>query len=174
MISGNGGEGVLITDSGTTGNVVSGNAIGTDASGSSALPNTYNGVWIGSGASNNTIGGTTAGEISTKGLSTGSAVVMAIKSPDMKFTTSLGRDISKSETKAGQMLANESLKNITKNKIGNGLYEMHITFLPRRENSKTPYEIETRVFYKVGKEIRQIPETARIFRPVLRLYFSIK
>ena len=61
VISGNLGEGLTLFGNGTSGNVVSGNHIGTDAGGTSALPNIYNGVWISDGASNNTIGGATAG-----------------------------------------------------------------------------------------------------------------
>ena len=46
--------------SGTTGNVVEGDYIGTDASGAQALGNGNCGVWISGGANHNTIGGTTA------------------------------------------------------------------------------------------------------------------
>ncbi len=60
-ISGNTGDGVLITDAGTTGNTVAGNLVGTDVSGSRALGNAANGILIQSGATNNTIGGTIAG-----------------------------------------------------------------------------------------------------------------
>ena len=67
LISGNGGPGygdgagVWIQDNGTMHNTVSGNYIGTDVNGTSALSNT-SGVWIGEGASYNTIGGDTPGE----------------------------------------------------------------------------------------------------------------
>ncbi len=64
VISGNGYVGVLIENSGTTGNVVEGNYIGTDLTGKVAVPNgggnSAGGVWI-SGASNNTIGGSAPG-----------------------------------------------------------------------------------------------------------------
>ena len=60
VISGN-DDGVTL-DTGATGNIVIGNYIGTDATGSIAVGNTVNGgVWIKSGTSNNTIGGTVAG-----------------------------------------------------------------------------------------------------------------
>jgi hypothetical protein len=57
VISGNAQYGVCITDSNTMGNIVLGNYIGTDASGSNALANQLSGVLIGGGASGNTIGG---------------------------------------------------------------------------------------------------------------------
>ncbi len=59
VISGNGYDGVLIV-SGANGNVVAGNKIGTDATGSVALVNRSNGIDIEYAASN-TIGGTTSG-----------------------------------------------------------------------------------------------------------------
>ena len=65
IISSNGtttalGDGVLITGAGTTTNLVEGNHIGTDPTGTLALPNAANGVEIASGANGNTVGGTTA------------------------------------------------------------------------------------------------------------------
>jgi titin len=58
-ISGN-SFGILIQDAGTTGNVIVGNRIGCDVIGTIAVPNTYDGVYI-TGASGNTVGGTTPG-----------------------------------------------------------------------------------------------------------------
>jgi titin len=58
VISGNGYFGVEIADPGTTGNIVRGNFIGTDASGTSGLPNGAEGVRISRGASYTLIGGT--------------------------------------------------------------------------------------------------------------------
>ena len=60
VISGNAHIGVSIHDSGTSTNVVEGNYIGLNASGTAALPNTYAGVEIFGSASNNTIGSSTA------------------------------------------------------------------------------------------------------------------
>jgi len=60
VISGNGGNGVTLSDPGTTGNLVQGNAIGSDATGAFPAPNGGVGVAI-LGASNNSVGGTTAG-----------------------------------------------------------------------------------------------------------------
>ena len=57
VISGNGGNGVLITGAHATQNVIEATYIGTDGMGQNSLANT-NGVLISAGASNNTIGGT--------------------------------------------------------------------------------------------------------------------
>jgi hypothetical protein len=57
LISGNVIDGVRIA--GATSNVIMGNFIGTDISGTSALPNLARGVLFGGGASNNVVGGTT-------------------------------------------------------------------------------------------------------------------
>jgi CSLREA domain-containing protein len=61
LISGNNSDGIEITGSGATGNLVQGNLIGTTASGSSGLANSSDGIQIFNSASNNTIGGTAAG-----------------------------------------------------------------------------------------------------------------
>src|SRR5262249_33130247 len=60
VISGNGGEGVLISGTGTKNNQVIGNFIGTDPSGTFAVGNS-DGVGIAAGASNNTVGGAADG-----------------------------------------------------------------------------------------------------------------
>jgi titin len=64
VISGNGGNGVSIGDflaAGTSGNVVTGNYIGTDITGSADLGNSSFGVVIDNGAINNSVGGSAAG-----------------------------------------------------------------------------------------------------------------
>jgi large repetitive protein len=61
VISANGLHGVWLSGAGTTGNVVAGDFIGTDSTGTRPLGNAGNGVLISSGASNNTIGGTASG-----------------------------------------------------------------------------------------------------------------
>jgi CSLREA domain-containing protein len=58
VISGNNGPGLSIDDSSTTGNIVLGNFIGTDVTGTDSLGNAGHGVFI-NDASNNIIGGTT-------------------------------------------------------------------------------------------------------------------
>ena len=61
VISGNTSNGIEINDNGTTGNIVAGNFIGTDRTGTVAIENENNGVLLYDGASGNTIGGTEAG-----------------------------------------------------------------------------------------------------------------
>jgi uncharacterized repeat protein (TIGR01451 family) len=60
IISGNGAEGVRISNAGTTGNQVQGNFIGIDSSGTVEIHNGLAGVFI-NGAPGNTIGGAGAG-----------------------------------------------------------------------------------------------------------------
>jgi len=62
IISGNGQQGVIITNPGTDLNKVIGNFIGTDVTGTVALGNAEGGVTIRNFASNNTIGGVNDGE----------------------------------------------------------------------------------------------------------------
>ncbi len=61
VISGNLNQGIEILNSGTTNNLVQGNFIGTNLSGTGAIANKFDGVLIRTGAASNTIGGTAAG-----------------------------------------------------------------------------------------------------------------
>jgi parallel beta-helix repeat protein len=61
VISGNGGTGVVLTNYGTSYNLVEGNYIGTNAAGTGAVGNGVYGVIISGGAASNTIGGLQAG-----------------------------------------------------------------------------------------------------------------
>jgi len=56
VISGNRGSGIRMSGNGTSDNTVAGNYIGTDLSGRLSLRNTSHGIYIGLGASDNTIG----------------------------------------------------------------------------------------------------------------------
>ena len=71
MISGNGDSGIWITNGnygiwitgeGTSGNVIVGNTIGTDITGTLALPNAEAGGQVDNGAAYNTIGGLTTSD----------------------------------------------------------------------------------------------------------------
>ena len=57
ILSGNSLSGIWFTDSSCVGNLVQGNFIGTNASGSAALPNSFDGITVGNLANNNTFGG---------------------------------------------------------------------------------------------------------------------
>jgi titin len=60
VISGNGTWGVYISDSGTNGNSVANNYIGTNSAGTAGVPNTNNGLDVVNSAADNTVGGTTS------------------------------------------------------------------------------------------------------------------
>ena len=74
VISGNKLFGVLITDTGTTGNLIEGNSIGTAKDGASALGNTSAGVRI--DADDNVVGGTASGAGNTIANNAGAGVVV--------------------------------------------------------------------------------------------------
>jgi CSLREA domain-containing protein len=61
VISGNAQDGVRVQASGTTGNIIEGNLIGTAVNGTDPLPNAQDGIGIRASASGNTVGGTGAG-----------------------------------------------------------------------------------------------------------------
>jgi hypothetical protein len=90
VISGNDEEGVLISGADTDGNAVKGNFIGTDASGTVAVPNDE-GVYISSGAQNNTIGSTGAGEGNLIAFNDGRGV--GVSAPDTTGNTIRGNSI---------------------------------------------------------------------------------
>jgi len=61
IISGNGNQGIFMTDSGTAGNVMQGNFIGVGPDGVTAFPNGFAGIEVYNGPQFNLIGGATAG-----------------------------------------------------------------------------------------------------------------
>src|SRR5262249_22597645 len=61
LISGNSNDAVDVVGAASTGNVIEGNYLGLDVTGTRAVANGGNGVWISTGASNNTVGGTAPG-----------------------------------------------------------------------------------------------------------------
>jgi hypothetical protein len=73
VISGSNDLGVVITDAGTNGNTLKGNYIGTNATGTAAIPNNT-GVLVAGAAQNNAIGGTAAGEGNLIAFNTGDGV----------------------------------------------------------------------------------------------------
>jgi hypothetical protein len=61
IISGNSNSGIIIEDTNTAANVIQGNTVGLDVTGTLAVPNQYDGVDVWNTASFNQIGGTTLG-----------------------------------------------------------------------------------------------------------------
>ncbi|MFT3894964.1 MAG: CSLREA domain-containing protein [Anaerolineales bacterium] len=74
IVSGNRSDAISLYHSGTTGNILQGNYIGTDVSGTVALPNTSAAIWIGEGASNTLIGGVEHGQGNLISGNTGDAI----------------------------------------------------------------------------------------------------
>jgi CSLREA domain-containing protein len=100
VISGNQISNVYLTGAGTTGNLIQGNYIGTQANGTSAVSNPGRGVYILDGATNNTIGGTAAGAGNLVafntlgvGLDVGSGNGNAILGNSVFSNTGLGIDL---------------------------------------------------------------------------------
>ena len=99
VISGNANNGVLFADAATTGNVLQGNFIGTNATASASLPNGANGVDVQADASGNTIGGTVAGTKNVIALNAGRGVFVesgtgnAILGNTISYNGGLGIDL---------------------------------------------------------------------------------
>lgn len=77
VISGNGGDGVVISDTGTQNNLVAGNYIGTDASGTKALGNASHGINIWGSASANIVGGWSPSERNIISANGGDGVIIS-------------------------------------------------------------------------------------------------
>ncbi len=96
VISGNTADGVTITDSGTSGNIVAGNLIGTNKTGDQGLGNSFAGVAMFGSTSDNRIGGTEAGAgnvISGNGAS-GIAIFDAGTIDNIIQGNSIGTDVT--------------------------------------------------------------------------------
>ena len=76
VISASTSTGLIIANSGSDNNVVQGNLIGTDASGTGNLGNGSSGININQGALNNTIGGTATREANTIAFNSGDGISM--------------------------------------------------------------------------------------------------
>ncbi|MGO9919363.1 MAG: hypothetical protein ACLQIB_32270, partial [Isosphaeraceae bacterium] len=92
VISGNTSAGVEITGAGTTGNAVAGDYIGTDVTGSAPLGNGAEGVEIDTGASDNTIGGTTASARNIISANDGSGVLISAANDNLVEGNYVGTD----------------------------------------------------------------------------------
>ena len=77
VISGNTNDGIYVTDSGTSGNVIQGNYLGTNSTGTAPVPNGDRGVQIESGATNTAVGGSGANEGNLISGNLGDGVIIA-------------------------------------------------------------------------------------------------
>src|ERR1700730_2437965 len=77
ILSGNGTVGLAFGDSGTSGNTAQGNYIGTDVTGTAAVPNGFAGVYLTNGASANQLGGVQGGARNLISGNAGYGVFMA-------------------------------------------------------------------------------------------------
>jgi hypothetical protein len=94
VIAGNSSTGLLIEGSGATNNVVLGNYIGTDYTGMLTLGNGLNGAAITLGASNNTIGGLTAGTRNVISGNGDNGVQIYLSSGNAVLGNYIGTDVS--------------------------------------------------------------------------------
>jgi CSLREA domain-containing protein len=111
IISGNAGAGVYIhaTAAGRgDGNVVEGNFIGTDTSGTKAFGNAF-GVYISGGASNNSIGGTTAGAGNIIAFSVNSGVVVGQSATDQAVGNAIRQNSILGNMRPGIDLGNDGV-----------------------------------------------------------------
>ncbi len=93
LISGNGQSGIVVSSST---NLIAGNDIGTDVSGTIALGNTDNGVVIDSGATDNTLGGTAtgAGNVISANGNSGVVITDSGTSGNVVEGNKIGTDVS--------------------------------------------------------------------------------
>jgi hypothetical protein len=94
IISGNDLDGVSIHGPNSTGNIVSGNFIGTDQTGTIAVPNTMNGVRIYGEAHDNTIGGALNGQGNLISANTQNGVLIYNATSNNVVKNYIGVDVS--------------------------------------------------------------------------------
>jgi len=98
VISGNRTEGLQITGTGggggPTGTVVQGNLIGTDASGTAAIPNGFRGIFIGNGAASNIVGGTVPGARNIISGNNGIGIFITLSGSNLVQGNYIGTNIS--------------------------------------------------------------------------------
>lgn len=94
VLSGNGASGVRIAAAGSNNNLIEGNFIGTDASGSKAVGNAFHGVLLHRGVTGNTVGGTTpdARNVISGNLLHGVAIADAATSGNLVAGDFIGTD----------------------------------------------------------------------------------
>ncbi|MBN1997567.1 right-handed parallel beta-helix repeat-containing protein [candidate division KSB1 bacterium] len=97
IISGNTAYGIYMNGVGTDSNFVCGNIIGLDAGGLKILGNGEHGIWIGSGAKKNTIGGMAEGEANVISGNLGNGIIIYGSGADSNVVQSnlIGTDTSR-------------------------------------------------------------------------------
>ena len=99
VIGGFNGDGIIVDSANATEDLILGNDIGTDSTGTQPLGNSSDGILITGGASNNTIGGTTAGAANTvafngkNGVTVASGTGNVIRGNSIFSNTRLGIDL---------------------------------------------------------------------------------
>jgi hypothetical protein len=95
VISGNGTNGILVTDSGTSGTTIAGNFIGTNAGGTAAVPNKNDGVLVRAGTSGTTIGAGAASGVNLNFISGNAANGIEVDAGGTGiYFTSVGTDVT--------------------------------------------------------------------------------
>ena len=116
VISGNLEYGLWMSDTNTTGNLILGNYIGTDAGGRRPLANGKSGVIIGGGAGDNTIGGTNAFARNLLSGNTEYGIYLTNTAGNTILGNYIGTDVSGSNTIpngfSGLILDNNSRSNV--------------------------------------------------------------
>jgi titin len=135
VLSGNMESGVFIWTAGATSNVIAGNYIGTDKTGTVAIPNYTNGVTL-DGVAGNTIGGTNpgAGNVISGNQQLGVLIYSAGASNNMVLGNYIGPDATGTnalantyggvtiEGVAGNIIGAANGRNVISGNSGNGVY----------------------------------------------------
>ena len=112
------GDGIEISDAGTSNNVVAGDLIGTNPAGTAAIANGGDGVIIEYGATGNTIGGTTAGAADVISGSNGDGVQIIGASDNVVSGDLIGTNVTGTAAIANGFNGVRILDNSSSNTIG--------------------------------------------------------
>jgi hypothetical protein len=114
IIGANGADAIHIDGTGGgVGNVVQGNRIGTDTTGQIALGNLGNGIFVGNGAVNDSVGGTAAGASNTIARNGGAGVLVGASASDTGTHISVNQNAIFANGGLGIDLAPQGMVNCT-------------------------------------------------------------
>jgi parallel beta-helix repeat protein len=121
LISGNTSYGIYVSDAGTSNNFVEGNLIGTDKTGTNAIPNVDFGIGVWSGASGNVIGGTAAGarNVVSGTIGAGYGITLGGANRNVVEGNYIGTDISGTEAIPNHFAGVAMYDNGTGGAVGN-------------------------------------------------------